>query len=173
MKLDLDAMDKLSSKKMVKSEWRTFKLEGSKVRLKIYNINRDQYRIAQERLIEQLRCTMHSLTDVSDIEETQFAKMMKAVAYHLVEDFEGFYDRVSGEEIPFTHSNMATILTYSGDLGVALHAWILTQAQDIQNILVKEVESQVGKPFSIIDTIEKDSAEKKQEPSEENSENQN
>lgn len=155
MELNLDAYGKLTNNKPLKSEFRTFKFEGDKVQLQVINIGNDAYRIAQERLVEQLRANMYNLTQVSSIDETQFAKQMRIVAYHLVEDWKGFVDKKTGQDIPFTHENLATVLIYSGDLGVMLHAWILENATDLQNILNREIDAAVGKPYSFIDSIEK------------------
>jgi len=158
MNLDLDAYDKLSARKTVKkTDWRTFSHEGNKIRLLISNIGNDAYRIAQERLIEQLRSNMFNLTEISTIEETQLAKQLRIVAYHLVEDWEGLVDKKTQLEIPFTHENLATVLIYSGDLGIRMHAFILENATDLQNILSREISLAVGKPYSFIDSIEKGS----------------
>lgn len=157
MELNLDAYAKLTTNKPLKSEFRTFTFQGDKVQLKVINIGNDAYRIAQERLVEQLRSNMYNLTQVSSIDETQFAKQMRIVAYHLIEDWKGFVDKKTGQDIPFTHENLATVLIYSGDLGIMLHAWILENATDLQNILNREIDAAVGKPYSFIDSIEKDS----------------
>ena len=166
MELNLASLEQRVDLKKVKSDWRTFEFHGQKVRLKIKNINNDAYRIAQDRLVEQLRATMHNLTVIESIDETQFAKQMKIVAYHLVSDWDGMFDKKSGLEIEFTHENMYVVMTYGGDIGISLHSWILIQATDIQNILDRELDRSVGKPFSFTDSLEKTSAENATEKSE-------
>ena len=158
--LNFDALQNAANKRETKTEWRDFTFQGFKCRLKVRNIGNDQYRIAQDRLVEQLRSNMYQLTQVSEIDETQFAKQNKIVAYHLISDWDGIVDRKTQQSVPFTHENLYTVLVYSGDLGVILHAWILEQATNLQNILTKEIEQSVGKPFSFTVTTEKASEEK-------------
>ena len=155
------------------SEWRTFKISAEqKCRLKIKGINSKGYRIAQERITEHLRLTCGNISHVDELEETSLFKHMTAIAYHLVTDWEGIYDKKSGMEVPFTHDNLATVLKYSGDLGVVLHGWILEQATDIQIVTNRELETKVGKPWSFSDIITKSSEEKNSNESENDSENQ-
>lgn len=160
LELNIDAIQNMANKRQTKTEWRDFTWEGVKARFKLVNIGNDQYRIAQDRLVEQLRSNMFQLTQISEIDQTQFAKQNKITAYHLVTDWEGIYDKTTQQSVPFTHANLEAILTYSGDLGIVLNAWILQQCTDIQNILIREIELAVGKPFSFTDTIEKDSEQK-------------
>lgn len=155
------------------SEWRTFKLTpDQKSRFRIKGINSKGYRIAQERITEHTRLTCGNITHVDDLEETSLFKHMTAIAYHLVTDWEGIYDKKSGMEVPFTHDNLATVLKYSGDLGVVLHGWILEQATDIQIVTNRELETKVGKPWSFSDSMQKDSEASKPEESEQDLENQ-
>lgn len=149
------------------SEWRTFKISPEqKSRFKIKGINSKAYRIAQERITEHVRLTCGNITHVDDLEETALFKHMTAIAYHLVTDWEGIYDKKSGMEVPFTHDNLATVLKYSGDLGVVLHGWILEQATDIQVTLNRELDRKLGKPWSFTDSMQKDSEANKSSESE-------
>lgn len=155
------------------SEWRTFKLTpDQKSRFRIKGINSKGYRIAQERITEHTRLTCGNITYVDDLEETSLFKHMTAIAYHLVTDWEGIYDKKSGMEVPFTHDNLATTLKYSGDLGVVLHGWILEQATDIQIVTNRELETKLGKPWSFSDSMQKNSEANKPEESEQDLENQ-
>ena len=154
-------------------EWRTFQLTPSqKCRFLVKGINSKGYRIAQERLTEHLRLTCGNLTNVDDYEETTLAKHMTIIAHHLVDDWEGIYDKETGTERQFTHNSLATILKYSGDLGIIMQGWILEQASDIQMIADKELEVAVGKPWSFSDIITKSSEEKKTKEKENDSESQ-
>lgn len=154
------------------SEWRTFKLSSEqKCRLKIKGINSKGYRIAQERITEHLRISCGNVTHIDDLEETSLFRHMTAIAYHLVTDWEGIYDKKSGMEVPFTHDNIATILKYSGDLGIVMHGWILEQAGDIQIVANRELETKVGKPWSFSDSMLSDSEASKPKESEQDSEN--
>lgn len=154
------------------SEWRTFKMDGSqKARFRIKGINASAYRIAQERITESLRLNCGNLTHIEDLEETAMFKHMTAIAYHLVTDWEGIFDKKSGMEVAFTHDNLSTVLKYSGDLGVLLHGWLLEQAVDIQRVYSRELETKVGKPWSFSDSMQKDSEESNTKKSENDSEN--
>lgn len=175
MLLELSALEerKQLTDKTEPSEWRTFKLDGGmKARFRVKGINSRGYRIAQERITEHLRLTCGNVSHVDDMEQTSLFRHMTAVAYHLVTDWEGIHDKKSGMEVPFTHENLATVLKYSGDLGILLHGWILEQAGDIQLTYDREIESKVGKPWSFSDSIQKDSEVKNQEKSESDSKSQ-
>lgn len=160
MQIDLDSIaTRSASKQKVRTQWRTFTLDGNKVRLLVKNIGCDSYRIAQERLIEQLRANMHNLTSIDEIEETQFAKQMRIVAYHLVEGWEGIVDKATQQDVPFSYQSLGDILVYGGEVGIRMHAWILIQATAIQQDLDKELDSAVGKPYTFTVTTEKTSEE--------------
>lgn len=154
-------------------EWRTFQLNPEqKARFLIKGINNKAYRIAQERITEHLRLTCGNLTTVENYEETSLAKHMTAISYHLVDDWEGIYSKGSNIEKAFTHDSMATVMKYSGDLGIILHGWILEQASDIQRIFDKKMGELVGKPWSFTDIIQNSSEEKNSNESETSSVNQ-
>ena len=172
MIIDTDVLDQVKQTTDCR-DWRTFKLSPTeKARFLVKGINTKAYRIAQERLTENLRVTCGNLTTVNDYEETTLAKHMTIVAYHLVEDWEGIYNKASNMEVPFTHDSLATILKYSGDLGIVMQGWILEQAQDIQRIHDEEQAKLVGKPWSFSDSISKASDQKNFSESENDSEDQ-
>lgn len=173
MLIDLNALEKRSQENKEPSEWRNFKLSNQqKCRVKIKGIRSTGYRVAQERITERLRLTCHDLRYVQDFEETAMFQHMTAVAYHLLEDWEGLYSKETGSDIPFTPENAATLLKYSGDLGILLNGFILEEAAAIQAAYDKEIDQTVGKPWSISDSMQKASEGKKCNESENASENQ-
>ena len=156
MLIDTDSLQKLKRKDREDEckEWRTFKLSAEqKARFLIKGINSRAYRIAQERITEQLRLTCHEVKNVNQFEESSLARHMEAIAYHLVVDWEGIYSKETGADVTFTPDNMATILKYSGDLGILLHGWILEQSSAIQGAYDEQLQVEVGKPWSFSSTI--------------------
>lgn len=173
MLIDLDILSKAENEQKEPREWRTFQISPTqKARFLVKGLNSKAYRIAQERVTESLRLQCGNLTQVDNYEDTSLAKHMTIIAYHLVDDWEGIFSKETNMEIAFTHANLATVLNFSGDLGIVLHGWILEQATDIQLTFNREIEKAVGKPWSFSDSITKNSDPKNSEKPELDSENQ-
>jgi hypothetical protein len=172
MEISIDGLNKVAQADDTPVEWRIFKLnDKEKCRFKIRGIKHKPYRIAQERITESLRMDCGNITHIDSMEQTTFGKHLTAIAYHLVEDWEGIVDKKTQIDVPFTHKNLADLLIYSGELGVALQAWIIEQSTNIQMAFDSEVDRKVGKLWSFTDSMQNNSDQKNSGESENDLEN--
>jgi len=117
------------------SLWKEYKdAEGNVLaRFKIRGEAYKPYRVALERAQNQVASKGYVVSTASGEDKLYHELLLEAAACHLIEDWDGVSFRENGKETeqPYTPEN-ATKLLNMGDVGVAIWAFVKSNAEQIQ-----------------------------------------
>lgn len=134
------------------SKWFEYKDDNGNVvaKFKVKNIGNKQYRVAEQRALDQVMTKGFDVGTVSAEDQTYNDLLRETVAHYLIEDWSGisFQEVIDGiaieKEAAYSVENAKTLLKL-GDIGIIVWHFVRTKAEELQQEIDAELNDTLGK----------------------------